>query len=290
MGGDSFLICLQVKREFPFELVSRGRLPKVWLKKKEKGKRENPLKPPPSVIKPAWFTWKLQSDYSRKCQTTPWSRNEQHIVEKKNYKCGKVPEWTPEELREVPVRRLRNPRKPRLSREDEADSSELSNPWLFTTNPPPFGPLHHGASVPPSPRRPVGEKLGDEPDSRARTASGQRPALILITLDSFFLIPWGITNLNFSFLKSILSKLNMLLIWCVLYMLLSRGNKSDACPANPPAPGGGNTDTHGSLPPLRLFPTSYRIIYLFANDTKAKSPGVKAVHPCGWEKKQKIGL
>lgn len=57
--------------------------------------------------------------------------------------------------------------------------------------------------------------------------------------------------------------------------------KYDACP-------GRNQRHNRFLPPLHLFPASSWIIYLFANDTEEwleKSPGVKAVHPCGWKKK-----
>lgn len=62
--------------------------------------------------------------------------------------------------------------------------------------------------------------------------------------------------------------------------------KYDSCPGHNQRP----NNAHRSLPLLHLFPASCRIIYLFTNDTEEwleKSPGEKAVHPCGWEKKEK---
>lgn len=80
-----------------------------------------------------------------------------------NYKCGKVPERTPEELREVSVPESLGCRE----KMRPIPQNYQTRVFLQPPRPPPLSLFRTFASWGVG-----GEKLGDEPDSRARMESG----------------------------------------------------------------------------------------------------------------------
>lgn len=225
---------------------------------------------------------------------TPWSRNKQHAENNKPKKqestrmglCGTPEGSCPSHLRK--------PRKPQLLRIDETGSVSYKPVSLYN-----HPSLWDCCSVglrcyrPPFQTRPVTRSL--ETNKQTKMASESRLSLCTATNAHyhrcelfFFFNPKRNINLFFFFSEVYFLSKTKHAAYLMYAVRAERKptKKYDACPGRDQR----HNNAHRSSPPLHLFPASSRIIYLFANDTEEwleKSPGVKAVHPCGWGKKRK---
>lgn len=162
------------------------------------------------------------------------------IYLKKN-KCGEVPEWTSEVLREVTVRRLRKPRSLDCQKKMRPilQARRTIKPVTFYNHPPlfwTFASWGFGAT----------EKLGNQPNSRTRMASESGLSLRMVTNAHYhrFGLFSSYEELSTLFFFSEVyflstTKHAAYLVYAVRATLERKSaKKSDARPANPPTSGG----------------------------------------------------